>query len=278
MSSQGREPWMISSEEVNNTIRKKESGEKLQCGIIERFEANELSSNSPIEDRKFIAKCLHLDNAYIFSVLDGHGGPYSAHCVSQRLANYIAVSLLPREVLLSHSSELPTLTESLVKQYHRMHNYAHDPNCLRSLQRFYDGIRMFRKRELPSGKVTIGNFLRRHEFHSGFGESYHINEEHSLNLIKGMTQAFLRLDTDIGIESLPRKEDNFICENAFNAVASGACAVVAFLQDNELCIANTGDCRAVLGVQEKNGSWSAVPLSTDHTASRFQFLEYQILV
>lgn len=31
-------------------------------------------------------------------------------------------------------------------------------------------------------------------------------------------------------------------------------------------MANAGDCRAVLGVQEEDGSWSAVPLSLDHNA------------
>lgn len=31
-------------------------------------------------------------------------------------------------------------------------------------------------------------------------------------------------------------------------------------------MANAGDCRAVLGVQEEDGSWSALPLSQDHNA------------
>ena len=268
----GREPWMISSDEVSNIIRKKESSEQLHCGIVDRYEANELASNQPIEDRNFVARCLHFDNAYLFGVLDGHGGPQAAHCVSQRLADYIAVSVLPREVLLSHSNELPALTESLAQHNYKMYDYAGDPVCQQSLQRFYHGIRMFRKRELPSGKISVGNFSQKHDFHSAYGETCHLNEEHSLNLMKGMSQAFLRLDTDMGLEALPQGEHKNICEHAFSAVTSGACGVVAFIQETELCVANVGDCRAVLGVQEKDGSWSAVPLSTDHTAGGCQFL------
>ena len=31
-------------------------------------------------------------------------------------------------------------------------------------------------------------------------------------------------------------------------------------------MANAGDCRAVLGVREEDGSWSALPLSQDHNS------------
>ena len=31
-------------------------------------------------------------------------------------------------------------------------------------------------------------------------------------------------------------------------------------------MANAGDCRAVLGVLEEDGSWSALPLSQDHNS------------
>ena len=44
---------------------------------------------------------------------------------------------------------------------------------------------------------------------------------------------------------------------------SGACALIAYLRDASLWVANVGDCRAVLGTK-REGVLSAVALSTDH--------------
>uniref|UniRef100_A0A3Q2PIQ3 [Pyruvate dehydrogenase [acetyl-transferring]]-phosphatase 1, mitochondrial n=1 Tax=Fundulus heteroclitus TaxID=8078 RepID=A0A3Q2PIQ3_FUNHE len=47
---------------------------------------------------------------------------------------------------------------------------------------------------------------------------------------------------------------------------SGATACVAHIDGHDLYIANAGDARAVLGVQEEDGSFSAHTLSNDHSA------------
>uniref|UniRef100_A0A1A7ZG45 Pyruvate dehyrogenase phosphatase catalytic subunit 1 n=1 Tax=Nothobranchius furzeri TaxID=105023 RepID=A0A1A7ZG45_NOTFU len=47
---------------------------------------------------------------------------------------------------------------------------------------------------------------------------------------------------------------------------SGATACVAHIDGSDLFIANAGDARAVLGVQEEDGSFSALTLSNDHNA------------
>lgn len=41
---------------------------------------------------------------------------------------------------------------------------------------------------------------------------------------------------------------------------------MAHVDPDGIYVANAGDCRAVLGVQEADGSWSALPLSRDHNA------------
>ena len=38
-------------------------------------------------------------------------------------------------------------------------------------------------------------------------------------------------------------------------------------------MANAGDCRAVLGVQEDDGSWTALPLTRDHNAQNPEELQ-----
>lgn len=47
---------------------------------------------------------------------------------------------------------------------------------------------------------------------------------------------------------------------------SGCTACVAHISNSVLHVANLGDSRAVLGVQESDGSWSAVSLTNDHNA------------
>lgn len=49
-------------------------------------------------------------------------------------------------------------------------------------------------------------------------------------------------------------------------VLSGCTACVAHISNGVLHVANLGDSRAVLGVQEPDGHWSAVSLTNDHNA------------
>lgn len=41
---------------------------------------------------------------------------------------------------------------------------------------------------------------------------------------------------------------------------------MAHVNGVHLHVANAGDCRAILGVQEENGAWSCLPLTCDHNA------------
>lgn len=81
---------------------------------------------------------------------------------------------------------------------------------------------------------------------------------------------FMSLDKNISDEALKCfhlvnkghsiKENNRL-KITLRAIA-GACALVAMVTDKMVYIANTGDCRVILGVKEK-GVWSALPLSRD---------------
>lgn len=54
----------------------------------------------------------------------------------------------------------------------------------------------------------------------------------------------------------------FFVQTAF----AGCTACVAHVGPDGIHVANAGDCRAVMGVQEEDGSWSALPLSWDHNS------------
>lgn len=70
-----------------------------------------------------------------------------------------------------------------------------------------------------------------------------------------MSSAYLRLHS-IGTQLILSVQVAF----------AGCTACVAHVGTDGIHVANAGDCRAVLGVQEQDGSWSALPLSKDHNA------------
>ena len=47
---------------------------------------------------------------------------------------------------------------------------------------------------------------------------------------------------------------------------AGCTACVAHVGTDGIHVANAGDCRAVLGVQNEDGSWGALNLSQDHNS------------
>lgn len=256
------EPWMMTDEEVMEIIREKERVCKLQCGIVDRFEANKLSSNQPIEDRSFVARLPYDEDAIVFGVLDGHGGEACAHSVSQRLADYISMALLPEEVLLDPTSDFPLRAQHLLMvNTPNLYNYRKDLKCCESLTRFYSELR------------NLENRAQAQPMALGYSAA---SEEHVSHAGLALTKAFVALDRDICQEAL-LDAHGAVDKHYFDAAVSGACAVVAYLNGTELYIANAGDCRAVMGVENEDGTWSAVPLSDDHTSGESFFFFVKIV-
>ena len=46
----------------------------------------------------------------------------------------------------------------------------------------------------------------------------------------------------------------------------GACAITALVRQRNVFVANTGDCRVVIGQKLPDNTWEAIPLSHDHNA------------
>lgn len=261
-----KEPWMMSDEEVRGLITMHECEDSVQQGIVGKYESNHLPSNNPIEDRRFVTRLLHDRNAFLFGVLDGHGGDSCAHNVSQRLPDYIGTALLPQEILLG--SEMTSYFSSKhLLQLNNSHNYyfRQDPVCYENLKAFFlEQSRIQRRHErVAVDPATVTHLLESHAYHAGFIEA---KEDQIFHTMKAISKAFLRLDDDLSHEALSRGGDEEIYALRFQSALSGACALVALIKGTELTIANCGDCRAVLGTQSEDGLWTALQLSNDHTA------------
>ncbi|XP_068670519.1 pyruvate dehydrogenase [acetyl-transferring]-phosphatase 2, mitochondrial-like isoform X2 [Montipora foliosa] len=82
-------------------------------------------------------------------------------------------------------------------------------------------------------------------------------------IAESLSLAFTQLDDDIATEAIPVR----VIDDSFVVGATGACALVSYIEGQQLYVANAGDCRAVLGSLSQDGSWIATPLSIDQTAT-----------
>ncbi|XP_013867799.1 pyruvate dehydrogenase [acetyl-transferring]-phosphatase 2, mitochondrial [Austrofundulus limnaeus] len=207
---------------------------------VRKFESNQLPANTPNEDRRSAATCLQ-SKGMLFGVFDGHGGWACAQAVSERLLYYIAVAMMPKQSLaelercMEHSRPVPPIL-----QWHKHHA---DFNYRDSASLYINHLRVFWQELLDSEEHDAG--LSPHD---------------------ALDCAFKRLDTDISLEAQVPLSNDLMKSTAIQVAFAGCTACVAHVGIDGIHVANAGDCRAVLGVQSEDGSWSALPLSRDHNS------------
>ncbi|CAL4126177.1 unnamed protein product, partial [Meganyctiphanes norvegica] len=249
ISGMGRSTFSIGSSEVSTILRQNESLVQLSVAsdddswneessplhCVASVDTNQLSSNSPIEDKLAAARCL-LTEGLLFGVFDGHGGPECSQVVSKRLFEYIALALLPRDALQrvvdswEAGNSLP-----LIEVYN-------DPSTfVPELQEVYQASLLRYAKHLLTRKQKV------------------------FSMEEAMKGAFMSLDADMGREVL-ENESSAVLEPLLRVAISGSVACVAHIDGPHLHIANAGDCGAVLGMESDSraGCWRAKRLSQDH--------------
>ncbi|OXB79904.1 UNVERIFIED_CONTAM: hypothetical protein H355_000934 [Colinus virginianus] len=210
------------------------------------FDSNQLPANAPIEDRRSAATCLQT-RGMLLGVFDGHAGCACAQAVSERLFYYIAVSLLPHETLLEIENAVESGRALLpILQWHK---HPNDYFSKEASKLYFNSLRTYWQEliDLNSGETT--------------------------DVKEALINAFKRLDNDISLEAQVGDPNSFLNYLVLRVAFSGATACVAHVDGVDLHVANTGDSRAMLGVQEEDGSWSAVNLSYDHNAQNEREVE-----
>lgn len=89
-------------------------------------------------------------------------------------------------------------------------------------------------------------------------------------ITNALKTAFRRMDDDItngAIDPDPNVPYSEQMRAALRPAIAGSCAIVAYIEGNELFVACTGDSRAVVGRRRGDGSFEAVPLSEDQTTA-----------
>lgn len=211
----------------------------LAEGAVKSFVTNRLPANNPIEDRATEVK-LKIPNVvqpqYLFGVFDGHAGCACAQVVSERLFSYIAVMLSPLEVVEKIKKGKLDPCDDLLYRFSHKDNYHSS-----------DMIELYRRalQRLAAELQDSAN--------DGCSIEDHIKA------------AFMRLDHDILDDALPGIGQHSVNLETISLALSGACASVVYIDDIDLYVANTGDCRAVLGQQVEEDRWEAIQLSFEHS-------------
>lgn len=232
--------------QINSILRSNEQSVSVPefdgrgLSVVRKFESNQLAANTPNEDRRSAATCLQ-SKGMLFGVFDGHGGWACAQAVSERLLYYIAVAMMQRHSLeelekcMEHSRPIPPIL-----QWYKHHT---DFNYRESASLYIDNLRVFWQELLDSD-----------EHESGMSPQ------------DALDYAFKRLDADISLEAQVPLSNDLMKSTAIQVAFAGCTACVAHVGMDGIHVANAGDCRAVLGVQNEDGSWSALPLSRDHNS------------
>lgn len=180
-----------------------------------------------------MAKC-RFTTGMLFGVFDGHGGPDVADLVSQRLFDYIALTLLPfpilRELVETNTDLCGKLTETLIGSHISPKNLQIHNSSLRRY-----AIEILESQEEAS--------------------AFDFQMQHALS------QAFVKLDEDLSreIQEFAPKDMDLLA-----ASIMGACACVAHVDGSHLHLANSGDCRSVLGILSDANKWICKPLGNEH--------------
>ncbi|XP_068450632.1 pyruvate dehydrogenase [acetyl-transferring]-phosphatase 1, mitochondrial-like [Clinocottus analis] len=261
-TEKGVEP--MSPAQINRILKANEYSHTLPRGPASHgvlgFHSNMLPSNHPSEDRRSSATCLPgRGGGVLFGVFDGHAGTSCARAVSQRLFYYIAVATLPLRTLAE--IERAVEEERAVTPLLEWHKHPQDHNGTDGGEASFHSLRNYWQERLEGEEE----------------EEEEEEEEQGCRLTSALVNAFCRLDYDLSVEaqvhlsmSSPRRVslsgEALSPSSALRVALSGCTACVAHVSKGVLHLANLGDSRAVLGVKEPNGSWTAVSLTNDHNA------------
>lgn len=222
--SKGPEKPPLSPKEASEILRRNEKRTDVNVGAVSYYETNNFASNNPCEDRGNEWLLLKTNGA-AFGVFDGHGGWQCAEVVKNRLPLYIALSLLSKSDLTALKTEhLKHLSaDNFVSSFQQDKCQTRESSLKNNV-----GYTLIQKQEVfhTGPKYLVKNLIEK-----PFEDRMPIGESLSL--------AFTQLDDDISTEAIPVK----VLDDSFVAGATGACAVVSYIEDQHLYVANAGMIR-----------------------------------
>ena len=212
---------------VYQILQKNEASRKLKNHRVKGFDVNFLGSNSPIEDRFVVGSSNNLGAAF-FSVIDGHKGTHCSHYLQQHMLQHVSTAL-HKKGDVKEKDDLKIILDM-------------------------------------NSTPLVVNSLAEIELQP--------KDDFDGTLIKECLQKSLSLLDDsfcnAALEDIKliQKGHSFspdMKQRVMTAI-DGACAITTVVRKEDIFVANTGDCRVVIGRETAGKTWTAVQLSDDQNA------------
>ena len=181
-------------------IRRNERFVPVNIGVVSHYESNNLAANEPMEDRNVEYRLL---DGLLFGVFDGHSGWQCADDVMNRLPYYVAFSLAGSNGIYN-SKELDKIFSNVNQLGETV-------------------VASKRANDILGQKVL--DLMKNGYFHN-------------MSIEQKLKSAHVLLDDDIVYGALP--EVNGYDHEKILKGLSGACAITAYIQGNDLYVANSG--------------------------------------
>lgn len=227
-------------------LKKYEATRLFKNSVIKRLDVVFLGSNSPIEDRFVVGTSENLGGAFL-SMIDGHKGTHCSQYLQENMLQHVSAHI---HRALGRQDDLQIVLDmDLVEREALARHSEQSP-----------------KATLVSSKDAAikdaGSEDLTEEIQNGLHESL-------TTLDDKMSQAALSEVQKVltGHSLTPDMK------NTLMTAVDGACSVTTMVQQNNIVVANTGDCRVVLGRRVGGNTFAAVPLSEDQNAENLKEVE-----
>lgn len=229
----------ISTQPSYLTLKKNEATQVFKDSVIKRLDVVFLSSNSPMEDRFVVGMSKNLGAAF-FSMIDGHKGTHCSKYLQKHMLQHVSSHLhthTDREDDLKVVLDMDAVERSVL---------------LRNSEDKREEMLVVDGGAEGNGESSIGAETIKESLRQSF-----------VNLDDTMSQLALdKVNAILSGQSMTGE----VKERILTAL-EGACALTAMVRAGDVFVANTGDCRVVLGRRQGEGkNWKALPLSVDQNA------------
>lgn len=216
-------------------LQKYETTREFKDSVVKRLDIVFLGSNSPIEDRFVVGTSENLGSVFL-SMIDGHKGTHCAQYLQKNMLQHLSAHL--------HAATASKDDLRIVLDMDTVEKNVLSQSSNEDTESLTGGISDVSWGELTPEKISK-------ELEDSLGSLDDKISNVALEDVKAILSGH-SMTGDMRSRILTALE--------------GACALTAVVRQEDMFVANTGDCRVVLGQNEGGKKWTALPLTVDQNA------------